>query len=274
MKESVDIRESIVEGLFYPSDAEKLQIRVEELLKANPQKRRDGDYLILPHGGWDYTGDYLAAGFNALPEKSYKRAVIISNVHREFTNTVTLPVARYFRLLDKKIKVDLDAIKKVEKVGKKIVKSNTPHMEEHSIETVLPFLNYLYPDIKIVPILLGKSIVSLVRSVSTIIEQLKDDDTLVIVSSNFSSYEKESRSKEFGELGVKLTTSRNPGELIEMARTNKLQTCGAGAIASLQLLGDYSEITVLKEGLTPQTPLSGGKATYYASLILEKKESK
>lgn len=272
MKESIDIRESIVEGLFYPSDPQELSKRIDELLKNNPQKRRRGDYLILPHGGWDYAGDYIASGFNALPDKLYKRAIIISNVHRELTNTVTIPVARYFRVADQKIKVDLDMIKTVERVGKKVVKSNTPHMEEHAIETVLPFLTHLYPNIKIIPILLGKTIVSLVRNVSTIIEAVKDDDTLVIVSSNFSSYEKEDRSEKFGKSGISLTLSRSPGELIEQTRTNKLQTCGAGAIASLQLLGDFDDITVLKEGLTPQTPLSGGKATYYASLILEKRQ--
>lgn len=270
MKEHIEIRQPIVQGLFYPEDPKALKNKIENLMDNNISEKFDGDSLILPHGGWDFTGDYIAKGFNSLPDKNFKRVIIISNVHREFDNTITLPEARYFLIGDKKIKVDLDAIKTIMKEGKKVVKSNIPHMEEHGIETVLPFVQNLYPEAKIVPILLGKTIVSLVRNLSNIITSIKNEDTLVIVTSNFSEYIKEDRSKEIGELGTSLVSTGKLSELIELTRTNKLQTCGAGAIASLILPGDYNEIKLLKAGVSEQTPLSSGKAAYYATFIFNK----
>ena len=265
MKEYIDIRQPIVEGLFYPSDPDKLEKKIASLLNINSVKQRVGNSIIVPHGGWDFTGDYIATGFNSILKKDYKKVIIISNVHREFTNTITVPESRYFLIGNKKIKIDLDAIKVIINKGKKVVQSNTPHMEEHGIESVLPFVSYLYPEAKIIPILLGKTVVSLVRNLANIIKEIKDDNTLIIVTSNFSDYIKEERAKEIGNLGISLVESGKMSELVELTRTNKLQTCGAGAISSLILLGDYKEINTLKAGVSKQTPLSGGKATYYGA---------
>ena len=261
------VRQPIVEGLFYPADPELLKNKITKLLADNKCKRNIGNRLIVPHGGWDYTGEYIALGFNSLPNKVFKRVIIISNVHREFCNNIILPEAEYFNITNKKLKVDLDAIKTIKKIGKKVIISNTPHMEEHGIEVVLPFINYLFPKAKIVPILLGKTIVSLVRNLSDILKEISTEDTLIITTSNFSEYEQLEQSEKLGELGVDLVCNGKMGELVELTRTNKLKTCGAGAISSLILYKDYSSINILKKGLTPQTPLSGGKATFYSTLF-------
>lgn len=266
----INIRQPIVEGLFYPDDPQKLKDKIANLLFDNKCERGTGNRLILPHGGWDYIGDYLALGFNSLPEKNFDKVIIISNVHREFVNNIIIPEAEYFLIAGTKIKVDLDAMKTIKKIGKKVITSNIPHMEENGIEVMLPFINHLYPKAKIIPILLGKTVVSLVRNLSNIIESLEDENTLIIVSSNFSSYEKEIYAEKSGKLGIDLTCQGKMGEMVELTRTNKLNTCGAGAIASLILLGKYRDIKILKEGLTPSTPLSGGKATYYGSLFFNK----
>ncbi|MGL1890427.1 MAG: AmmeMemoRadiSam system protein B [Spirochaetaceae bacterium] len=267
MKEMIKVRQPIVEGLFYPSDPKQLTDKINLLLESNKTEQQNGSTIIIPHGGWDYTGDYIATGLNSITQKQYKKVIIISNVHRELSNTITLPEAEYFLIAGKKIKVDLNDIKKIKKIGKKVNISNIQHMEEHGIETILPFINHLYPEAKIVPILLGKTIVSLVRNLSNIITEIKDRDTLLIISSNFSGYEKEQVSLDIGKLGIELTTNGKMADLVELTRTNKLKTCGAGAISSALLLADYKNIEVLKEGLTEQSSLSGGKATYYGTLI-------
>ncbi|MBN2618075.1 MAG: AmmeMemoRadiSam system protein B [Spirochaetales bacterium] len=267
MKENIDIRQPIVEGLFYPSDQALLDLKIESLLDKNSADIKEScKTIIVPHGGWDYTGDYIARGFNSLKKENISRVIIISNVHREFSDNIYIPQARYFQILDNKIKLDLDSISKIEKLGKKVLKTNVPHMEEHGIECILPFVYYQYPQAKIVPILLGKTIVSLVRNLSNILLEIADENSIIIISSNFSGYEKEEFSKVIGEQGVSLVIEGKMGELIELTRTNKLKTCGAGAIASILLYGRYSRIKVFKQGLTEQTPLSGGKATYYGTL--------
>ncbi|QEN05469.1 AmmeMemoRadiSam system protein B [Thiospirochaeta perfilievii] len=259
-------REPIVEGLFYPENSSDLKNKIDELLKKNSQETLDSNCIVVPHGGYDYSGDYIATGFNSLKKKEYSRVIIISNVHREFSNSITIPEAEYFKIGSNSIKVDLDAIKIIQRVGKKIVKSNTPHMEEHGIEVVLPFINHLYPKAKIVPILLGKTVVSLVRNLANIIKEIEDENTLIIISSNFSDFENEKESLKYGELALSLIQDGKMGDLVELTRTNKLKTCGSGAIASLILNGNYNKIRILKEGLTPKTPLSGDKATFYATL--------
>lgn len=270
MKEILDVRQPLVEGLFYPDEPQMLKSRIKELLESNKSQVIDSNTLILPHGGWDYTGDYLAKGFNSLGHTKFNRVIVISNVHREFSNNIILPESKKFRITDQKIKVDKKALDIIKKRGKKVITSNIPHMEEHSIETILPFISYLYPNAEIVPILLGKTIVSLVRNLTNILNEIKDNNTLVIISSNYSSYEKEEISRTNGELGIDLTIKGKMGELVELTRINKLKTCGAGAISSAILLGDYSDVVVLKQGLSPQTPLSAGKSTYYASITFRK----
>lgn len=266
MKEILDVRQPIVEGLFYPEESEAAEKRVKELLQNNPSEIKTSKHLIVPHGGWDFVGDYIALGFNSLKPLKYKKVIIISNVHREFENKIILPDYKSYLINNNKITVDKEAIKHITKKGKKVEISNIPHMEEHGIETLLPFISYLYPNAKIVPILLGKTIVSLVRNLTNIINEITDDDTLVIVSSNFSDYRKEEEAKKLGKTAVNLTREGKLSELVEETRTNRLKTCGAGAIASLILLKDYREIKVLKEGLSKGSPLSGGRGTYYGTI--------
>jgi len=232
MKDIKNIRQPIVEGLFYPDDNYNLNNEILRLLAENPTEVGTGNKIILPHAGWECIGDYLALGFNSLPKKDFNKVVIISNVHREFINNIILPESQYFQLIDKKIKVDLDCIKQIKECGKKVIFSDSHHMEEHGIEVVLPFINHLYPNAKIVPILLGKTVVSLVRILTNIIKTIEDEKTLIVITSNFSGYERKDISKELGELGLDLIKSGKMGDLIELTRTNKLKVCGSGAIGN------------------------------------------
>ncbi|OQY37433.1 MAG: AmmeMemoRadiSam system protein B [Spirochaetaceae bacterium 4572_7] len=269
MKKISHTKQPIVEGLFYPDDPDLLSKKIEQLMASNPTKKVKGNRIIVPHGGWDYTGDYIATGFNSLPKKDYKRVIIISNVHREFSKNIIIPESDKFLIAGNKINVDKEAISIIKKSGKYVKESNIPHMEEHGIETILPFVAHLYPKASIVPILLGKTIVSLVRVLTDIINSINNDDTLIIISSNFSSFQKESESLAIGKIGVELTKNGKLSELIEESRTNRLATCGAGAIASAILLGGFESIELLKDGLSKGSPLSGGKATYYATFAFE-----
>ncbi len=272
MKDSITVRPPIVEGLFYPSDPVELNEKIEYLLTKNQTTKVQSSQIIVPHGGWDFTGDYIATAFNTLSQREFTKVIIISNVHREFTDKIILPQSEYFGISDKKIKIDLDTIKSIKKVGKKVITSNIQHMEEHGIECVLPFIKYLYPDAKIVPILLGKTIVSLVRNLSNIINNIWDNKTLIVVSSNFSDFENREFSREAGEKSIQLIKEGKYSQIIEETRTNRLKTCGAGAIASLLLRGQYKNIIVKKEGLAQDTPLSGGKSTYYGAIIFEEQQ--
>lgn len=270
MKEITDVRQPLVEGLFYPGNREDLKKEVHRLLGESRTQPGDYNTLVLPHGGWDYTGPFLADGFKAVSEKSFTRVVIIGSVHREFTDRVILPEARSFLISGKEIKTDREAIKALKKEVKKLQISNTPHMEEHSLESVLPFISVLWPEARIVPILLGKTIISLVRTLKNGVEMLRDENTLVIVSTNFSTYDRESRAEEAGKSGVDLFLKGQMSELVELSRTNKIDICGAGALASLLLEDSRCEKKVLRQGLSNTSPDKKENAAYYASICWNK----
>ncbi len=269
MKEHFETRQPIVQGLFYPDTQKETNITIKKLLEQNPGIS-EYSHLVLPHGAWDFIGNYLALGFNSLEKKNYKRIIIISNVHREENNKIYIPQYRNFGIWDTTIPIDTEGIKKIDGL-KGVCKTNIPHDEENSIEICLPFIKYLYPEAKIIPVLLGKTIVSLTRNLGEIVKALYNSETLIIITTNFSSYQKNPVAMDIGLKGIEATLNGKISENIELCRTNKLEICSYGSIAGVLLTLEKGDLTLLKAGLSDPGGNENQKGTYIGALGIGRK---
>jgi len=148
-----------------------------------------------------------------------------------------------------------------------------PHLEEHSIEVQLPFVSRMYPEAKILPILLGRSSMSnariLARALGTVFES-SYDHVLFVVSSNLcTSCDRDRAAEEIGLL-ERLIEVPDPEEIISRHHRREITACGAGCIASLLLL-DLPQFEVefhTQRSSLDETPSRVDAATYYGALTL------
>ncbi|MCA9603564.1 MAG: AmmeMemoRadiSam system protein B [Myxococcales bacterium] len=184
------MRPPAVAGAFYPEDPRELTRTIVELL-ANAAVAEAGApvprALIVPHAGYFYSGHVAAVGFarwRSLRGK-IKRAVILGPSHRVPLRGVAFPSVSAFRTPLGDMPVDRSVVRMCADLPYFQVRDDA-HAFEHSIEVELPFLQVLFGDIAIVPLVLGDVHPTDVRR---IVDRLwNDDDTVLVVSSDLSHY--------------------------------------------------------------------------------------
>jgi AmmeMemoRadiSam system protein B/AmmeMemoRadiSam system protein A len=187
---SENIRMPVWEGKFYPATQSKLKQTIERLTQkakrtsTNIPPNKELKAIILPHAGYIYSGSTAAYASLVLSEKQFKKVVLIGPDHRiGFRNgaisnangyQTPLGLIRFHR--------DVNLLKK-----SNLYQTIEKHYDiEHSLEVILPFLQYYIKDFKLIPIVMGHPPDIDVYADS--IEPLLDPDTLLVVSSDLSHY--------------------------------------------------------------------------------------
>ncbi len=170
-------RVPIVAGQFYPSDKEKCISEIQQYL----DERRLPDDLpsdisaaIVPHAGWVFSGSLAAMAFNSIKQshQNVDTFIIFGAAHSQVTQNIIFDRGLWT--------TPMGAIEVNEMIAKEILQkcpeiraNRREHTFEHSIEVQIPFIQYLFPKAKIVPVLVppiedavacGKQIADIVKN--------------------------------------------------------------------------------------------------------------
>jgi hypothetical protein len=143
--------------------------------------------VIAPHAGYAYSGAIAATAFarvRGLAGRA-RRAVVIGPAHFVPFGGIAAPSHPAFATPLGEMAVDTQAVAAL-KDGNLVVVDDAPHAPDHALEVELPFLQAVFGDLSIVPLLLGTTSA---EAVAATIEWLWDDATLLVVSSDLSHYE-------------------------------------------------------------------------------------
>jgi len=178
-------------GKFYPESASELNETIRELSQKAGKttlqipKNKSLKALILPHAGYIYSGWTAAHANRVLEKKQYERIIVMGPDHHiGFSNAAISDVSDYRTPLGV-VKLHPDSVELRSKAGlfRSVPASDSA---EHSIEVVLPFLQYSLKDFKLVPIVFGR-VEDLKSMVDRIAEKI-DGKTLLVASSDLSHY--------------------------------------------------------------------------------------
>jgi len=151
------IREPVVAGQFYPGNPERCRAEVLQLLKEgsadyDSNKRPVGG--IVPHAGWVFSGAVAAKVFNALAaSRSPDVIVLLGGVHRFQGREAALFTAGRWETPLGPVEVDDRLAERIMGHTNLIVDDAYAHEDEHSIEVQMPFVKHLFPQAKVVPIM-------------------------------------------------------------------------------------------------------------------------
>ncbi len=260
MKKSDSERSMTVNFIFYPGIKEELEKRIGLLLQEcrSAQKRNSTvdttavpvRAIISPHAGWAQCGRIMATAYSSVSKRDIETVVILSRVHREPAKAVFLPNFTSYATPLGELEVDQVILSELADSSEIFKFDNIPHVEEHSLEVQLPFIKYLWPTAKIVPILTGKSLVSMTNKLSSSLnEVLKDkmESTLFIVSSSMSSYDTKEKTREETDRFISLLNSSDQWEAMpDMFNTGEIGACSADCLlAVLKIYKDNVSVDIL-----------------------------
>ena len=184
---TVATREPAVAGSFYPADPLVLQSQLDELFAAVSASSPPPKAMIVPHAGYVYSGPVAASGYASLAPVAMqiKRVVLLGPSHREAFTGIAVPTASAFKTPLGTIALDREAINEVLSLPQ-VHTDDGAHLQEHSLEVHLPFLQHVLGTFTLVPLLVGDASA---EDVSAVIQQLwGGSETLLVISSDLSHY--------------------------------------------------------------------------------------
>ncbi|MBU4208786.1 MAG: AmmeMemoRadiSam system protein B [Proteobacteria bacterium] len=212
-----DIREAVFAGKFYPSNSSDLLQSIDILTsqaKKTQVKIPSGKYLkalILPHAGYPCSGLTAAHASLVLDEKQFNKVILLGPDHRTgFINGAISDVAAYQTPLGA-VKLHEDAVKMRNQSG--LFHANkASDLSEHSLEVLLPFLQYYLKQFEIIPIVISQgNIGKLTRE----IDMFRDQNTLLVASSDLSHYQQYDLAVETDKETIKMILNLDTDNLLK-----------------------------------------------------------
>ena len=150
------VRHPVVAGQFYPADRAGCIRMIEQCLPKEPLSDLPERIVagVVPHAGWVYSGPTAAKVFAAVRERGEPETfVLCSAMHRwgAARPAVFAEGAWITPLGEAKIDADLAQVVLEEGRGL-LIDAPEAHEGEHSAEVQVPFIQYLFPQARILPI--------------------------------------------------------------------------------------------------------------------------
>lgn len=264
-------RTPVVEGILYPSDSDKLH----DLIKgySEGENRSSSPVIYSPHAGYKAVGQLMGKAYSAASDREIEEVVIISPVHREEMDKIILPSFSTFRTAAGDLPVNMKSLHLFKGDDKSIIRDDIPHLEEHAIEDQLPFISEIFPGASILPVLLGKTTISLVKKLTSALKRAygeRMDKVLFVITGNLSGYGMKEDILSTADRAIKLYEEGNWREICEEKRTGAIEACGAGPLASVLAL--YSKgltMKVLGRSEPEGKESEKGKTVAYGAIAFE-----
>lgn len=223
---NASVRPPAVAGLFYPDDPVELQETVSSYLAhaAPPSLPGTAIGFIVPHAGYIYSGSTAGVAYRTLAErKDVRRIVLIGPSHRVYLEGIAIPKADVFATPLGRVPIDAE-LKAIVRSLPNVVESDDPHRFEHSLEVQLPFLQVIFGNFTLLPLVAGRASGAQVAAV--LAEAAQDRNTLILASSDLSHYLTYERAQQADAVTNAAILRRDPTLTGE-------QACGAVPINGL-----------------------------------------
>ena len=209
------VREPAVAALFYPGDRKTLESEVRALLDAARSDEPAPKAMIVPHAGYVYSGAVAASAYGRR-FGAIERVVLLGPAHRHAFRGVATHSADWFATPLGRIRIERTDLAVLD----------SAHVGEHSLEVHLPFLQVLFGDFALVPIVVGDATPD---EVAAAIEPLwGGDETLIVISSDLSHFHDYDTARRIDAATAEAITRLEP--------VQPEQACGCRAIGGLQVL--------------------------------------
>ena len=238
-----------VSGQFYPRDSSSLLAQVSLYIEQSNVSPSPNEVLAIvsPHAGYMYSGPTAGCAFARIREHKIKRAFLVGRSHRYLFDGLALCEYDSFITPVGEFPVDLPSYKDL---GEHLpcVINNNPHLYEHCLEVMLPFLYVSVGIIPIVPILFGKEPEKEHYEYGKILASLAKDGDLVVASTDLSHYLPEVQANKIDNNTIQAVMDKDLDKIITGIRNESCSMCGAPAVIAAMgyasAFGDY-EVRVL-----------------------------
>jgi MEMO1 family protein len=239
-EEPQNVRKPVFAGSFYPADKGTLEKKVDTFLKEAESKCEKINYplmgIMVPHAGYEYSGEVAAYAYSQLKGRPYKTVIIIGSSHRMSYRGISIFPSGFWETPLGKVETDQKAAQTLMEQCNAIKVFFPAFEQEHSLEVQLPFIQRTLKAFKIVPLLIGKMDTDDYRKLSdALVKVLKQNpkETIIVVSSDMSHYHAYSEANKMDKIALKDIETLNTDKLFDGLNNGGYELCGAQGVIAL-----------------------------------------
>lgn len=240
MKSARSVREPAVAGTFYPGHPRTLRRDIESLLDEAsdrlPEWRGRIVGAVVPHAGYQYSGLTAAACYKALSTQDVETVVLVGPSHREHFGTSSVFPGDALATPLGEVPVNAELAREIIARSDRLIASHSGHRDEHALEVQLPFLQVLWPSVRVVAITMGEQsperCVELARVLGSVCSERK---ALLVASSDLSHYHPYAEAVRLDGSVAQRIRSYEPELLLEDLEDDRVEACGGGPLVSVMM---------------------------------------
>jgi len=238
-------RTPAVSGTFYPALPGRLRADIRGFLEqgASPPRRALG--ILVPHGGYMYSGATAGAAFAAVEVPG--TCIILAPNHTgrgRARQGGSLLIDTAYRTPLGNVEPDADLGAELQRRAHPLlIEDPLAHAEEHGVEVLLPFLQMRNEAVRVVPVVLGWDDWERTRRLAQAIHDViaGRDDVLIVASSDMNHYDPAPASTDKDAAALERIVTLDGEGLLEVTRSRHISMCGrvpvACALAVARLAG-------------------------------------
>lgn len=265
------IRQPAVAGTFYPQDKAEL---LNQLVRFFPAERPRQDYLglISPHAGYVYSGA-IAARLFAEAELPDHIVILGPNHHGMGSNAALWQEGSWATPLGD-VLIAADLADHLLQNCPLLQSDHLAHRYEHSIEVQVPLLQYLKPDLQIVPICLGSGgLDDWLRLGRDLGQALIDwpQKVLIVASSDMNHFLDAGETERRDRMAIDAAEALDPTRLYRTVRENDISMCGvipAVVMLEASLIRGATECRLVRYGHSGEVNGDMSRVVGYAGMAV------
>jgi AmmeMemoRadiSam system protein B/AmmeMemoRadiSam system protein A len=273
------IRKPAVADAFYPGDPAVLKEQVGKFLDNAQKLEIDGKIigLVVPHAGYPYSGQIDGYGYKQVAGNNYDIIVVLAPSHHDpFVGATIFPGDAYQTPLDLS-KIDKTVATALANASDLIKLSIYGHRNEHAVEVQLPFIQTLFPDLPILPMVIGQYDWNTCRKIGeTLADVLKSRRPLIVASSDLYHGYSYEECKKTDEKTLAAMTSLEPEALCQGLLNESYFACGGGPVTVMEVaakkLGANEAKLVARTNSGDVTGVKNGYIVGYGSIVVYKQD--
>lgn len=233
------VKKSIIAGSWYPGNPSILRRDIEDYFNSVSTVELAGEVvgLVSPHAGYVYSGKIAANAYKLIRKKKYDAVVVVGPSHRVAFHGVSVFSRGGYETPLGIVPVDEDLAEKIKETSSIVADFPAAHLQEHSVEIQLPFLQVALGDFSFLPLVMGDQDANACRELArAIYESAQGRKILIVGSSDLSHFYNYNKAKKMDAIVLEYLEKCDAAGLLEGLKNGEVEACGGGPMAVVMLV--------------------------------------
>ncbi len=227
------LRNPSVAGYFYPASSAELKSMLARYIDKNAPKEEVVG-LLMPHAGYQYSGAVAGAAISRVKFKD--TFVVIGPSHSGLGKPFSVMPEGTWKTPLGEVEVDEELARKIISLSRYAKEDYRAHENEHAVEVQIPFLQYIKPDVKIVPIILmgngAEHYKEIGHAIARAVKELKRE-AVILASGDMTHYEPHKTAQKKDMAAVEAMLALDEDELTRRYESLPISMCAYGPVVTL-----------------------------------------